>query len=401
MDLPPIATAAPKGSCTRRSDGHQRRQGVREYRECGKLSRTMPTYVRAACLTHFSEVALSVGLDPIRQLLDAGLEPTVLREPDLLISNSLVRKLLEACSAQSGHPAFGLRMAQSRHLSNLGPVGMLVRDQPTPRASIQVLIRYLSIMNGALAMQIEDQGNLVMVREELIALPKEPVRQSIELAIGVLVMTMRQIFSASWRPVEVSFTHAAPANTSFHDEFFQTTVRFNGAFNGISCLKSDIDAPNLHADPAMARYSERLLENTPFVRSLDEDGLVTNIRRTIMLLLPAGRCTIELASSHLGLTSRTVQRRLADEGKTFSSLMNEIRIDLAERYIEQGTRPITDVAALLGFSELSAFSRWYLQQFGQSPSHSRSLRDGAASAQLDSKPSPLINCSIKVSACGH
>jgi AraC-like DNA-binding protein len=343
----------------------------------------MPTFVRAACLTHFAEVARAVGLDPIRQLLDAGLEPMVLREPDLLISNSLVRKLLEACAAQSGQPAFGLRMAQSRHLSNLGPVGMLVRDQPTPRASIQVLIRYLSIMNGALAMQIEDQGSLVVVREELMALPKEPVRQSIELAIGVLVMTMRQIFSASWRPVEVSFTHAAPAKTPFHDEFFQTSVRFNGAFNGISCLKTEMDAINSQADPTMARYAQRLLENTPLARSLDEDGLVVNIRRTIMLLLPAGRCTIELASSHLGLTSRTVQRRLSDEGKTFSSLMNEIRIDLAERYIEQGTRPITDVAALLGFSELSAFSRWYQQHFGQSPSHSRSLRDSVASASVD------------------
>jgi AraC-like DNA-binding protein len=90
--------------------------------------------------------------------------------------------------------------------------------------------------------------------------------------------------------------------------------------------------------------------------------------------LPSGRCSIEQVADHLGVVCRTVQRRLAEEGQSFSSIVNDIRTELAARHVVESDRPLTEVATLLGFSAPSGFSRWYHAQFGCSPKESRATR---------------------------
>ena len=82
--------------------------------------------------------------------------------------------------------------------------------------------------------------------------------------------------------------------------------------------------------------------------------MLEDVRRTILLLLPSGRCTIEQVAEHLGVVCRTVQRRLAEQGQSFSSMVNEIRKELATRHVIESDRPLTEVAMLLGFSAPSA-----------------------------------------------
>ena len=96
----------------------------------------MASLVRAACLTNYAEVAQASGLNGARMLLDAGLSPGVLDEPDLMIPVDKVGRLLQASATQSGNESFGLCMARSRLLSNMGPVGLLIRDQATLREAV-------------------------------------------------------------------------------------------------------------------------------------------------------------------------------------------------------------------------------------------------------------------------
>ena len=109
------------------------------------------------------------------------------------------------------------------------------------------------------------------------------------------------------------------------------------------------------------------------------------MRRTILLLLPSGRCSAEQVADHLGVVCRTVQRRLAERGQSFSSMVNEIRTELATRHVIESDRPLTEVATLLGFSAPSGFSRWYHVQFGCSPKESRAA-NGTARRQTASAP---------------
>lgn len=332
------------------------------------LHAPMTALVRAASLTHYAEVARSVGLDPIRMLAAVGLSPVVLREPDLRIPASRAAELLERSAVASGVENFGLRMAESRNLSNLGPVGLVMRDQPTLRDSLSVLVRYHAKLNGSLAVMIEESAGVVTIREEVIVDAPGAVRQSIELALGVMIRLIRQVLGPAWQPRRVCFTHAAPADIRLHLRHFGACVEFEHDFNGIVCARSDLDVRNPAADPGMTRYAEQLLE--AMLQSAP-GSILDDVRGAVLLLLPAGRCSFEQVSSHLGLALRTVQRRLAEQGVSFSSLVNEARVQLAERHVDGSARPLTDVAALLGFSAPSGFSRWYQAQFGCSPTQGR------------------------------
>ena len=332
-----------------------------------------PPLVRAASLKSYPEIARSSGLDPLRMMADAGLSPSALDEPDLMIPADRVGRLLEASAARSGVESFGLRMAETRHLSNLGPVGMVIRDQPTLRDSLTMLIRYHAALNGALAVMIEESAGVVVIREDVLVGADTGVRQATELAVGVLLRLMRQVLGPDWHPRRVCFMHAAPRDTRTHLRVFGPCVEFNHHFNGIVCSRDELDTANPSADPAMARYAERLLDAPPPTPSAT---ILNDVRRSVLLLLPSGRCSIEQVANHLGVVCRTVQRRLAEEGLSFSEVVNAQRLELATRYVKQSARPLTEVAALLGFAASSGFSRWYQSQFGCSPSQSRTEARG-------------------------
>jgi len=91
-------------------------------------------------------------------------------------------------------------------------------------------------------------------------------------------------------------------------------------------------------------------------------------------LLATGRCTIDVVAQHLGIDRRTVHRRLASAGETFSEIVDAVRRELAERYVGNRTRSLAEISSLLGFSAPSGFSRWYRKQFNRSPSQRRTRR---------------------------
>ena len=343
----------------------------------------MSTLVRAASLTNYSEVARAGGLDPARMLSDAGLSPNVLREPDLMIPVERVGQLLQASATQSGNESFGLCMAESRLLSNLGAVGMLIRDQATLRDSLDVLMRYQVLLNGSLSLMVEEGAGEVVLREEVKAgHAQQPTRQRIELALGVMLRLMRQFLGAGWQPRRVCFDHPAPRDLGVHRRLFGRAVEFDAEFNCIVCAKADLDTRNPSADPAMARYAQQLLDASP---KPQRATMLEDVRRTILLLLPSGRCTIEQVAEHLGVACRTVQRGLAEQGQSFSSMVNEIRRELATRHVIESDRPLTEVAMLLGFSAPSALSRWYHAQFGCSAKESRTTRASGQPGQRASR----------------
>jgi AraC-like DNA-binding protein len=337
----------------------------------------MSSLVRTACLTNYRELAVATGLSPMRMLADAGLSPAALGELDFKVPFERVRRLLEASAAASGDESFGLRMAEPRQLSNLGPVGLLLREQPTLRASMDVLLRHHRLLNGAVSLILEESAGVAVLRVEILAGDSKPVRQAVELALGVLMRVLRQLLGPRWQPRRACLAHAAPRDAGVHQRVFGAGVEFGQDFNGVVCTSADLDTPNPAADPVMAHYAQQLFDasiGTPAANLLEE------IRHAIVMLLPSGRCSIRQVSEHLGVACRTVQRRLAEQGEDFSSLVNEIRASLATRHLSEGDRPLLEVAGLLGFAAQSGFSRWHRDQFGCSPREWRAARQRRANA---------------------
>lgn len=258
-------------------------------------------------------------------------------------------------------------MAQSRQLSNLGPLGLRVRDEPTLGAVLEALVQHIHVHNEALAIRLEKTGNLVVIYEEIVGVGEQPVGQANELVVGVTFRMLRFFLGAGWRPRLVCFSHRAPATLRGHRAFFGEAVEFGHQFNGIVCNAADLNAPNPAADAVMARYSKRLLE-----RELGPDSRFSErVRQLVVLLLPRGHCRVEVVAQHLGVDRRTVARGLAAEGTTFSELVDALRDELLSRHLEEGRGPLGELSVLLGFSTPSAFSRWHRTRFGVSASARR------------------------------
>ncbi len=336
----------------------------------------MTILVRAAALSNYAEVARQVGLDPNRMLRRVGLDPAVLNNPDSRISVAVVAALLEASAEQSGCISFGLRMAESRQLSDFGAISLLLKHQRTLRDILAIIARYRQLLNEALAIHIEEVNDLVIIREELVSEDNLASRQSYELAVGTVFQMFRALLGDRWQTESVHFTHAAPQDLRVHRRLFGLNVRFASDFNGIVCAAADLDQPNPGADPVMASYARQFLETLP---KAELGSATLDARKAIYLSLPLGNASIEQIASGLGLNVRTLQRRLDTEKTCFSDLVNEVRRDLVVRYLSNKSYSMLQVAEMLGYSQLSSFTRWFATEFSEPPTQWRTkhLRDAS------------------------
>jgi AraC-like DNA-binding protein len=286
--------------------------------------------VRSASLTNFPDVARSAGLDPVRMLSAAGLPARCLIDPELTVPVDNVRALLEDAASQSGLEAFGLLMAETRKLSALGPVGLIVREQPTLRLALEVLVHHrpqpqrgaVHHARGSRRGRRAARGGHRRERRRGAPVDRARDRRGVPLVGAVLGPT--------WRPLRVCFAHDAPADRSVHLRVFGPAVEFGHDFNGIVFRRSDLDARNPNADPAMASFAQQILDQRGRGAAGDVRGAV---RDQVMLLLGSGGCSVELVARHLGVDRRTIHRRLAAEGETYSGVVDAVRGELALRYL--------------------------------------------------------------------
>jgi AraC-like DNA-binding protein len=316
--------------------------------------------IRSACLTHYAEVARSVGLEPLAMLRKARLPPASLDQQNLRIPVSGVRRLMEMSATESGIAEFGLRMAERGGLPNLGPVALVVREQATIGAALEALSRYIHLHNEAMRLTIERQDDVVILLPALRGERRRPPRQSTEWALGLVFRIIGSLFGSDWRPIQIHFAHSAPANRSYYRHFFRCDVIFDSDFDAILCAAADMEHPIPTADPMMARYVQSSVEAAD-QRLENWDDKISELVRT---LLPDGNCTIERVAEHFGVDRRTVHRHLRERGTTFTEILDTQRANLIERLIEDSNRPLAGIAELLGFSAQSAMARWFRARFG-------------------------------------
>ncbi len=327
----------------------------------------MTRLVRSASLTHFAEIAAQHGLNAAELVNQAGLPTACLSHPDLKIDAQLTLALIEQAAAQAGDLAFGVRMGERRRMSNIGPLAVALRDEPTLQHVLDVLVSHIRLHNEALVIQTERLGDVVVIRLDLVTDQGRYFRQGTELAILVTLQNISLFMGAQWRPRMVCFAHAPPPSLTVHRRIFGVPLEFGHDFNGIVCNNSDLHAPNPSSDPLMARYAEQFLQSLHGQPRSFQD----QVRELILLLLPLGRCNAEVVAQHLGCNRRTVNRRLADEGLSFLRLVDAHRQNMAKQYVENEALTLSTIASQLGFSSRSALSRWYRQQFGHSPRGTR------------------------------
>lgn len=326
----------------------------------------MTELVRVAALTGYFPVMRSLGVDPRPLLREAGLSPELLAIPEQLISARAAFRLLERSAEATGCITLGLRMAEERSTANLGVTSLVIAHQPTLGDVLQALREYRNRINSTLLLQIEHVDGEVVLREDFALSTPEPARQSSDLALGVIARLCASVLGDNWAPLSICFAHETPpaSEMGIFARLFRCRPQFDCEFNGLVMHADDLCRPNLRADLDLALHARDLIETVmaPAMRTTAQD-----VEQLIMLFLPSGRATIQHCAASMGLTVRTLQRMLDADGTSFSDLLSRARMQLSAQYLANPRTRVTDVAEMLGYASIGAFTRWHVQTFGVSP----------------------------------
>jgi len=232
-----------------------------------------------------------------------------------------------------------------------------------------VLIQYISLHTDALCPYLQEKDRVVTISRMLVGKGLR-TRQALELSVGVLYRIMRTFLGDEWRPEEICFMHGPPTHPEVHRRFFGTRVRFNWDLDGIVCRAADLEKVIPTADPVMAHYLKEYFDSiVPSTRS----ELSETVRELVWVMLKSGNCSARHVAQHLGVDRRTINRRLASEGSSYSSILDAVRKDMVASLVENGQMPLSEIALILGFSGSSSFSRWFRNRLGRSASEWRAI----------------------------
>lgn len=296
-----------------------------------------------------------------------------LTDPDLKVPAAGVGRMLELAARGAGIDDFGLRLAETRRLSNMGPVGLIAREQPSLRKALEVMAQYLWMQNEALTLALDEADEVAVASLRLAIDAGRTVRQATELSCGALCRNIRALMGERWRPLAVLFRHGRPASLATHLRVFGVEPQFGQDLDGLVLRRAELDAPLAAGDPEMARQAERLVAQLAQARARTVGDRTAEL---IVLLLPTGTCTADRVAGHLGFDRRTLHRRLTAEGLVFSKLLELKRRELVRSLLTQPHRSLAAIADLAGFASPSSFSHWARRALGVSPSRWRAGRCG-------------------------
>jgi AraC-like DNA-binding protein len=321
--------------------------------------------VRCATLNGYLSLSRSLDVDGPRLMRRVGLDPADLAVPDKWIPAAAVARLLDSSAKVSKRADFAVRLAEQRRLSTLGPLSVVLREEPDLRSALRLLMRYEQSYNEAIRMRLEETEEIATIRLWFEFGEPAPQDQALALGAAALHGIVRECVGPNWRPLAMCFPHRAPADLTTYHRVFGAGLQFEHDFTGLVIYSRDLSAANPLSDPLMQPYAQRFLESVVSPRATTARD---RVKELMEFLLPLGKCTMDHIARTLGMDRRTLHRHLAEEGESFSSLLHATRAGLAEHYLANDRYSMTDIGQLLGFTAPSAFTRWFHQQFGMSPS---------------------------------
>ena len=307
----------------------------------------------------------------------ARLRAVELSDPDRLVELARLNALYEAAALETGDDAFGLHLCLSWDLSRLGTLGYAVLNASTVGTGLRNLARYARANLQAGRIGFTVRGQEALLSYELDGEP-ELSRQHTEGAAVLALRIVRRLLGEEWRPLRVLFGHRRPADSSEHLRVFGAPIVFGEGTNLMLVLDAtQLDRPVPGADrrllPIVERHLDRVLAATP------GDAWLQQVRSAVAEALCDGNPSIRTTAKRLAMSVRTLQRRLDERDLVFKTLVAETRREIAYRYLAEGSADLTEVAFLLGYSELSAFDRAFRRWTGSTPLEARKSLRAAAS----------------------
>jgi AraC-like DNA-binding protein len=312
----------------------------------------------------------SAGVPVAPLLKRVGLTPELIADPEGQLSvQSQIRFLDEAAIALKDD-CLGFTLARDFDLRAIGLLYYVMASSQTLGEALKRLARYSKVTNEALVFGYRE-GNRLVISLSYSGVPRHSDRHQIEFCMFAALRICRVLTGQNVVPQHFSISHHRSETIPEMARFVGTKVEF-GADRDEFALNADArELPVIHSDPylsdVLVKYSEATLAN----RKSNTSQLRTKVENAISSLLPHGRVLMEDVARNLGMSERTLARKLSDEGLNFTEILQQLRRDLAVRYLDDRKLHVSKIAWLLGFREVSAFTHACKRWTGKTPSQMR------------------------------
>ncbi|HEX5373631.1 MAG TPA: AraC family transcriptional regulator [Aquabacterium sp.] len=326
---------------------------------------TLATWVRVICRALEAEHVPSAPLLARAGLAEVNFDDLSVRVPVRSVG-TLWRLSVDA----TGDDAFGVKAARHSWITTFHALGYALIASPSLHDAFQRVERYFRVITDAVIVHYTVDGDecRVTLAPPVCGPQSEP--EAIDASAMVLVRLVRtMVGDRQMSPVRVDFQRPAPQNTDTFVRAFRCPLRFGAPHTCIVWSRELMERPLEAANPQLLEQQEHILAK--LVEQLDRDNLSTQVKRMLANMLPQGEPSQDQIAQHLGMSARTLQRRLADLDTTYTDVLDSTRHELALSYLNDRQCSLKEVAFLLGFSDTGNFTRAFKRWTGITPSDHR------------------------------
>lgn len=326
----------------------------------------MPSAMGVAARLAYAQ-ARTHGL-PLRPLLrKSGLRPQDLADARARLPVSRQIDFLNRVAEAMDDDMLGMNLALKLDPRRAGLFYYVLASSDTLIDALARGARFTSIVNEGVTQQVI-RGRRIGVAMSYTGVRRQDDRHQIEFWLTTLVLICRQFTGKQLEPERVRLTHRRPAGHAQFSRFMGCAVEYGATHDELLFPREAGQLPLLNADPYLNRLMVHVCEETLSRQRRATASFATRVENAIAPLLPHGMARASSIAAQFGMSERTFARRLAEEGFTFSQLLDRLRLDLARQYMVKEGLSVSKVAWLLGYKEVGAFSHAFRRWTGQSPS---------------------------------
>lgn len=322
-------------------------------------------------LKRFLRHAHSCGVECAPLLQAAGLDSVDLEDNSHRVATSALNHFLSAAINASHDPQFGLNASQHIQADTFDILGYIALNCSNLHEAMNKVIQYEKVSGVSGLTQLIDVGDQVLISWQCSLEDALLKRHTTENVIASWYRYAHQIVNITEQPKAIWFEHSCPDDVAAYRQLFQCETLFDQPYSGILIQRSQLDTPfpqsNSELLELLQQQADRHLQQCDSNQST-ADKVTQLIEQTIGSGIPSKT----LIAEKLGISGRTLQRQLEHEGHHYKDLLRDIRLAMANRYLQQTQFTIEEIAHKLGFTDARSFQRSYKQWTGKTPGSNRS-----------------------------
>jgi AraC-like DNA-binding protein len=280
-------------------------------------------------------------------------------------------KFLDYAAEAMGDSAFGLHLAGQIDPRDVGIFFYLGSIANDVGEALTLYSRYSRITNEAVRLKLTPRSDGAVLEIEFAGLQRYAARQNTEFILGCFRTALRALTGRNVTPTTVAFSHNRNSDLREFERFFGCRVEFGGDTNLLALTGDALRIPLLTADPKFLHALRPFCDMAAEERNTPNGTLRSAVEKEAERLLPHGKATAQTVGKNLALSVRTLSRRLADEGTTYSEVVDHLRRSLALQYLKEPGMSVSQIAWLLGYEGSTSFNHAFRRWTGRSPSATR------------------------------